>query len=279
MKHTLLVITFAASLFSGTELLAGGTDQLPRPFYIESCSEDENRITATVINATGENALMRFWVTGTLTRLDDSEYFGCDSVTPLKLEKHSGSGDRNYATYWLGAGENQITLQIKDYGEDCTISQLYLNGGRSSSRPLMPAYSIVQEAQIIEAEAVELAVSNVESVNVATNLISFSITNSPTLISNPPLSITITNRPPLVIGPSPTPILLITNQPSPVITNLPPMTITNTPPEVTIPPTVVPWPPLTTFSGCAISTSTDSMPRRRSAKDVARWFKRNWNRK
>lgn len=274
MKHTLLVITFVASLLSGTEVFAGGADQLVRPFYIGSCSEDEKLITATVINTTGENALMRFWVTGTLTRLDDSEYFGCDSVTPLKLEKCSGTGDRNYATYWLGAGENHITLQIKDYGDDCAISQLYLNGGRSSSRPLMPAYPIVQDAQIIEAEAVELAVSSAESVNVATNVISISITNSPTLISTPPLSITITNRPSLIIGLSPTPILLITNQPSPVITNLPPMTITNTPPEVTIPPTVVPWPPLTTFSGCAISTCTGSIPHR-SAKEEIKWLKRN----
>ncbi len=110
-----------------------------RPFYFENSrinTETPNVVETTVVNTTGKKAYMRFWLTGRLERLDDSEYFGCSSEVPLKL-KRRGRGYKNYATYRLVPGENKIKLRIKDYGPNIDVSRIMINGGRSSSKPMM----------------------------------------------------------------------------------------------------------------------------------------------
>lgn len=112
-----------------------------RPFYLENCRQVDDVVSATVINMTGRKAYMRFWLTGQLTRLDDSEYLGCSSAVPLKL-KQGKKKYKDYATYQLVPGENDIELRVKDYGPDLSVSSIMISGGLSYFEPKLPSVPV-----------------------------------------------------------------------------------------------------------------------------------------
>lgn len=162
-----------------------------RPFYFSASGNDawgsHQVVRTTVVNTTGKKAYMRFWLTGRLERLDDSEYFGCNSEVVLKLKRRK-KGTKTYATYRLNPGENAIKLRIKDYGPNIDVSQIMINGGRSSSKPMMVSTYVLRHVNII----------------------------GPPVIMPPPI---ITNLPPIIIPG-------LTNiYPRPVIPTNPPITI------------------------------------------------------
>jgi len=125
-----------------------GTIELSkRPFYFENSrinDDDPNIVKTTVINTTGKRAYMRFWLTGRVERLDDSEYFGCNSESLLKL-KRGKKRYKTYATYRLVPGENKIKFKLKDYGSNISVSRIKINGGRSSSNPMIVSQFVMHE--------------------------------------------------------------------------------------------------------------------------------------
>lgn len=125
-----------------------------RPFYVHRSSPipyttDPSVVRTTVVNTTGKRAYMRFWLTGKLERRDDSEYYGCSSEVPLKLQKRHKRGHKNYATYRLVPGENEIELNVKDYGPDIVVSQIMINGGRSYTEPLMMSQPVIRFDNVV----------------------------------------------------------------------------------------------------------------------------------
>lgn len=114
----------------------GSLEVSQRPFYLENFQAENNEVTATVVNTTGKKTYMRFWLTGKLTRLDNSAYMGSDIQVPLRIKKRT-RGYKYCATYRLNPGENRIKLRIKDYSEDIAVSNMKLHGGRSFAKPMM----------------------------------------------------------------------------------------------------------------------------------------------
>lgn len=162
-----------------------------RPFYFKSCWQDHNMVSATVVNTTGKKAYMRFWLTGQLTRLDDSEYLGCNSEIPLQL-KQGKKGYMDFATYQLVPGENNIELRVRDYGPNLSVSGIMLSGGRSLSEPMMPSTRVFQ--------MIVLPPTTNTLPPFITNLPPIRITNFPPIITNFPPIIPVpfpTNLPPI----------------------------------------------------------------------------------
>jgi hypothetical protein len=192
-----------------------------RPFYLERCYQRSNTVSAIVVNTTGKKAYMRFWLTGQLTRLDDSEYLGCSSEVLLELRRNK-KDLTDYATYRLVSGKNNIELRVKDYGQNISVSGVTISGGRSYSEPMMPSFHVFRQIWLPP------------------------ITNSlpPIHITNfPPIHIT--NFPPIWITNS-LPVPVFTNPPRvpiPFPTNLPPFWNPDFPPFFTnLPPILLPTP-------------------------------------
>lgn len=185
-----------------------------RPFFFENVFEQSNVVSAIVVNTTRSPAYMRFWLTGNLTRLDDSAYFGCNSEAPLQLKQRRGPSV-DYVTYQLNPGKNPVKLRLRDYGPDIAISQIAISGGRSYSEPMIQSTCVMQRMTLPPI---------IGPLPPYTNIIVI-----PTNIVIAPFPIA-TNRPPGIILP-------------PVITNLPPGII----PLPTNPPVLGPFPFPTNF--------------------------------
>lgn len=182
-----------------------------RPYYFEApalfTEAGKRAVHATVYNNTDETTYMRFWLTGTLTRSEDTAFQGCSSSTRLLLDKKRR---KHFITYKLEPGENHIKLNLKAYSPYLKLSDITLSGGRSFTEPLLPSAPIRTLLTIRPPLVIDPPVIIEPPVIINPPIIvDPPVIIDPPGIVEPPISI----DPPVIIAPVPMPAPCTTNRP------------------------------------------------------------------